>query len=107
MEAKDFLLQGISAKLKWTKNLDLSFEDFSGKRVDAVMKSSGSTVGLILMVFDEGEEEIEKRVRELRGLGPPVYLLVKKGRHKGLTDMLFNKSIFDVKVVTWDIEVGL
>ena len=107
MELKDLILELIAAKLKREKNMDLVKEDFSGKSPDAVLKSSGSILGIVLAVFNESDDEIENRVEEFRGLGVPVYLLVQKGRHKAVTNMLFKRSLFDVKVVTWDIQVGL
>jgi len=107
MELKDFLLELISAKLKREKHMELAFEEVGGKRPDAVMKSSGSILGVILMAFDEPDTDILKRIEEFRGLDHPLYLLVKKGTHRAVTDMLFKRSIYDVKVVTWDIEVGL
>ncbi len=107
MELKDLILDLIAQKLKREKHMDLVVEDFAGKRPDAVLKSSGSTLGLLLAVFDESEDEVAERVEEFRGLGAPVYLLVQKGRQKAITNMLFKRSLFDVKVVTWDIQVGL
>ncbi|MFQ5442891.1 MAG: hypothetical protein ACE5EB_09260, partial [Thermodesulfobacteriota bacterium] len=64
MELKDFLLDLISAKLKREKHMELAFEEVGGKRPDAVMKSSGSILGVILMAFDEADEDIVKRIEE-------------------------------------------
>ena len=107
MEAKDLLLHLISAKLRRERGLRLVVEGFRGKRPDAVLKSGDTVMGIVLCIFDEPPEEIERKIRDLLGLDTTVYLLLQKGRRKEVTDVLWKTSLLNrVKIMTWDIQIG-
>lgn len=107
MKAKDLLIDLISAKLRRERGLRLAREGFKGKMPDAVLKSSDTVMGIVLSLFDESPEEMERRIREFLDLGTTVYLLLQRGKRKEIMEMLWKSSLLNkVKIMTWDIQIG-
>lgn len=107
MEAREFILDTIAAKLKRERGLSIVREEFRGKMPDGVIKSSNTTLGVILSFIDEPWSEMERRIKEFLEVDATVYILIQKGRMKEVTDRLWKSSLFNkVKLMTWDMVVG-
>lgn len=107
MELKDFLISVVSSKLKRERGIELTPGEVEGKRPDALLVSSQTVIGVILVFFDESKDEIEGRLKAFIDLGVSTYALVHKNKQKVMTDMLWQSSLMHkVKVITWDIQIG-
>lgn len=107
MELKDFLISLVSSKLKRERGIELTPGEFKGKTPDALLVSSKTVMGVILVFFDEPKDGIERRLKDFIDLGVSTYALVQKNKQKAMTDILWQSSLMHkVKVITWDIQIG-